>query len=178
MRGLQYFNLLGVVAMAVLCVWQWRINRELNLQANRLDKDRQEQRARLDEQENKLKGQLADLEAFREHVKQAGMSLKSAESNLVVARHETMQLSSERDQLRESITNWAQAVTERDARLKQLAEQVQTVATERNDAIAKFNRVADQQNSVVNDLNQRTREYNSLVEKYNALAKAAGQSQK
>lgn len=176
MRGLQYFNLAGVLALAVLCVVQWHINRALNLQINTLEKDRIAQRARLDEQDAQLKGQLADLDSFREHVKQASQSIRSAESNLVVVRQEAAQLAAERDQLKESVTNWSNAVAERDDRLAKLSGQVQSLASERNEAIVKFNRVAEQQNQVVNDLNERTREYNALVEKYNALAKAAGRS--
>ena len=178
MRALHYFNFLGVLALAVLCVIQWRINRDLNLRTNLLEKDRISQNARIDEQTSQIKGQAADLDAFRENVRRASAELKSAESNVLVLRQESAQLGAERDQLKESVAGWSKAVAERDEQLKSLGEQAQKRATDRNDAVVKFNELAEKHNVTVNDLNNRTKEFNSLVERYNALAKTASQASK
>ena len=46
-RCLHWFNLAGVLALALLCVVQWRLNRQLNLELNAAEKARQQQAARL-----------------------------------------------------------------------------------------------------------------------------------
>lgn len=178
MRALHYFNFVGVLALAVLCVAQWRINRDLNLRTNLLEKDRITQNARIDEQNAQIKGQAADLDAFRDNVQRAAADLRSAESNLLVLRRESAQLAAERDQLKESVAGWAKAVKERDEQLARLGEQAQKLVADRNDAVAKFNELAEKHNATVNDLNNRTKEFNTLVERYNALAKTASQANK
>ena len=186
-RFLQWFNLAGVVALAVLCVLQWRANRQLNLDLNAAEQTRQQHAARLDEQAKRLTGGASDLDGFREQLIRATTKLKQAETNLLALEQPVKQLTNERDQLKTSVTNWAAAVAARDAQLKQAGADVQKLAADRNAAVLKFNEVATQQNSlvkelerrsrehlaVVEELNKRTREFNALVEKYNALAKPA-----
>jgi chromosome segregation ATPase len=178
MRALHIFNLIGVLALAALCVFQWRINRDLNLRTNGLEKTRLEQTARIEEQDKQIKGQAADLDAFREHLQRATADLKSAESNLVVSRHQALQLTSERDQLKGSISEWSKAVAQRDEQLTRASEQLNKLADDRNDAVAKFNDLAAKHNTIVEDLNSRTREFNSLVDRYSALAKSSSQTNK
>jgi len=178
MRALHYFNFCGVLALAVLCVVQWRINRDLNLRTNLLEKDRIAQNGRIDEQNAQIKGQAADLDAFRENIQRGAADLKSAESNLLVSRRESSQLTVERDQLKESVAGWSKAVAERDEQLKHLGEQAQKLAEDRNEAVVKFNELAGKHNETVTNLNNRTKEFNSLVERYNALAKTASGANK
>jgi len=178
MRALHYFNFLGVLALALLCVVQWRINRDLNLRTNFLEKDRISQNTRIDEQNGQIKGQAADLDAFRENIQRAAAEVKSAESNLLVSRREAAQAGAERDQLKESVAGWSKALAERDEQLKQLGEQAQKLADDRNEAVVKFNELAGKHNETVTNLNQRTKEFNALVERYNALAKTASQANK
>ena len=178
MRALHFFNLFGVLALAALCVFQWQINRDLNLRTNALEKTRLEQTARIEDQQKQIKGQAADLDSFREHLQRATADLKSAESNLVVSRWEAQQLNSERDQLKESVAEWSKAVAQRDEQLTRAAEQLKKLADDRNDAVARFNELAAKHNTVVEDLNARTREFNSLVDRYNALAKSSSQANK
>lgn len=178
MRGLHYVNLIGVLLLAVLCGVQWKANRELNLRTNEIEKIRIEQIQRIEEQAKQIKGQAADLDSFREHLRIATTQLKSAESNLLVARQDLALLTTERDQLKESIVGWTKAVAERDEKLSQISKQVEKLAADRNDAVVKFNELAKKHNDVVDALNARTGEFNSLVERYNALSKAGSQAAK
>ena len=172
---------------AALCALQWRVNRQLNLDLNTAEQARHQQATRLDEQAKRLTGGASDLDGFREQLTRATASLKLAESKLATLEQQVKPLTNERDQLRTSVTNWAAAVSARDAQLKQAGADLQKLATDRNATVLKFNEVATQQNSlvkelerrskehtaVVEELNKRTREFNALVEKYNALAKPA-----
>lgn len=189
-RFLQWFNLAGVLALAVLCVLQWRMNRQLNLDLNAAEKTRQQQAARLDEQEKRLKGGASDLDGFREQLTRATTSLKETETKLAALDRQVKQLTNERDQLKTSVTNWAAAVSARDAQLKQAGTDLKKLAEDRNAAVLKFNelaakqnelvkeleRITEDRNTMVDGLNKRTREFNALVEKYNTLAKQASSS--
>lgn len=184
-RFLHWFNLAGVLALAALCVLQWRANRQLNLDLNAAEQTRQHQALRLDEQTKRLTGGASDLDGFRAQLTRATASLKQAESKLATLEQQVKQLTNERDQLKTSVTNWAAAVAARDAQLKQAGVDLKRLADDRNATVLMFNEVATQQNSlvkelerrskehtaVVEELNKRTREFNALGEKYNALAK-------
>lgn len=184
-RVLQWFNLAGVVALAVLCLLQWRMNRQLNLDLNAAEKARQRQAARLDEQEQRLKGGASDLDGFRAQLIRATSSLRETEAKLATLDRQVKQLTNERGQLKTSVTNWAAAVAARDAQLKQAGADLKQLAADRDAAVLKFNEAATRQNdlgkelerrtkehnAVVEQLNQRTREFNALVERYNKLAK-------
>lgn len=184
-RFLHWFNLAGVLALAALCVLQWRANRQLNLDLNTAEQARHQQATRLDEQTKRLTGGASDLNGFREQLTRATASLKQAESKLATLEQQLKQLTNERDQLKTSVTNWAAAVSARDTQLKQAGADQAKLAADRNATVLKFNEVAQRQNALVKDLesqlkernalaeelNKRTREFNALVEKYNALAK-------
>jgi chromosome segregation ATPase len=171
-RLLQYANLFGIVAMAVLCVIQWRSNRSLNLEVGRLEKIRAQQETKMGEQTRTISGYAADLDAFRENLTRANTLHRDTEARLKTAENQIEQLRQEDVQLRMSVTNWAQAVQARDEQLRQANGQMQKLAADRDAAVQKFNEIAERYNAVVNDLNSRTKDFNALVEKYNALAKS------
>jgi uncharacterized coiled-coil DUF342 family protein len=172
-RPLRYVNFVGVLALAVLCVIQWRTNRELNLEVGQLEKARLEQSAKLAQQEQAIQGCASDLDRFREQLSGAKATLRKLEAKLGKAEHEAAQAGIERDQLKVSVTNWANAIALRDERLKKATDELQKLITERSDVVAKFNELAEKYNEAVNDLNARTKDYNALVERYNALAKSS-----
>ena len=184
-RFLQWFNLAGVLTLTLLCILQWRMNRQLNLELNSGEEIRQQQSVRLDEQALRIKGTTADLNGFRDQLSRATASLKQAETKLAAMERQLTQLHNERDQLKASVTNWAAAVAARDTQLMQAGADLKKLAEERNAAVLKFNEVAKHQNELVKELerhvkehaslvealNKRTREFNALAEKYNALPK-------
>jgi len=151
--GLKYLNLLGVVMLVVLCVVQWQRDRHLNLNVSRLDQIRTEQTTQINDQATALKGLNEDLgqlktslvaeQSLRQRVEQKAASVESANEQLVL----------ERDQLKEAITNWSEAVVVRDQAMKQ--------------ANARIEQLADQ-------LNASIRKYNELVTNRNAAAKSPG----
>ncbi|MCL4178563.1 MAG: hypothetical protein KJ072_12580 [Verrucomicrobia bacterium] len=163
---LQYLNLFGVLALGVCCVVQWRTNRELNLEAYRLERLRQEQSHQLEERDRRIQQGAADLDRFREQLTRAGDRLKESEAGLTTARDELAQLTRERDQLRSAVTNWAEAVAARDARLEEAAGQLERLASDRNEAVRRHNELAERLNETIGQLNDRTRQYNELIERH------------
>ena len=67
-RFLQFANLFGVVALAILCGLQWHANRQLNLELGRVRRTHLAQEARLTEREASLQGYVADLDEFRQQL--------------------------------------------------------------------------------------------------------------
>ena len=62
---MKYLNFLGVVAVAILCGFQWQTNSRLNLEAQSLEKTKLEQAAKIDEQDRTIKNDAADLDDLR-----------------------------------------------------------------------------------------------------------------
>ena len=154
-RTLQFANLLGVAALAVLCVLQWNANRRVNLEASALEKVRIEQSAKIEQQEKNIKGQAADLDNFREQLALGSAALKETDAKLAKAGREIGQLESEREQLKASVTNWAAAVTLRDERIKEGNERIKQLGEEMNASIRKFNELAEAHGKLVKDWNEQ-----------------------
>jgi len=172
-RGLQMVNLAGVLILVAVCVGQWKINRAVNLEANRLEKTRIEQQARLEEQEKTIKGCMADLDTFREQIQALSKSLKESGAKAAELESKLAHADADREQLKDSIAKWTEAVKLRDEELTKARDQIQKLADDRNAAVQKFNELAEKYNSVVQDLNKRGEEFNALVDKYNKLAQTA-----
>ncbi len=153
-RRLQYLNLFGVIALAGLCVFQWRTNRQLNLDVNQLEKARIGQTAQFDEQSKKLKGTTEDLETFREQLTRANVSLKEQTDKSSGNEAKIENLTVERDELKTTLAKWTNAVAERDQRLKESNAQIQKLAHDLNAAVVKYNQLATNYNAVVKDLNE------------------------
>ncbi len=145
-RALTWINLLGVLVLASLCVLQWRANRSLNLDVNRLEQTRQTQSAKIDEQAAALRGLTSDLERFREQLGSSTLSQKDAETKLRAAERLAARLANERDQLKESIAQWTSAVTARDARLSEANTRITGLASRLSDTVATYNDLVKQLN--------------------------------
>jgi chromosome segregation ATPase len=152
-RRLQYLNLFGVLALAALCVFQWRTDSRLNQEINRLEKVRIEKAQKLSEQERALEGVNRDFTLFKEQFTRAQADLNDERRKLRETEGENLRLSAECVQLREGITNWANAVAERDVRLAEANQRINDLAERLNESIRKYNGLASNYNNVVEDLN-------------------------
>ena len=169
-RSLQYFNLFGVAALAVLCVLQWQTNRHANLETSDLLKTSQQQSVKIQEQEKSLKGYASDLDDFRGQLAHAHAAFKENEAKVAVQQRQIQQLASESEQLRSSVTNWTAAVKARDEQLQIASQRLQEMAADRNAAVAKYNGLADKYNGVVKDLNAVIKDLNEARARLASLA--------
>jgi chromosome segregation ATPase len=160
-RLVQYLNFFGVLALAALCVVQWRQNRTLNLEVNRLEKTHQAAAQKLLEREKDIHGLTSDLALLKEQVGLTHSNLTEVSSTLRATEHEHRQIMQERDQLKESVTAWANAVTARDERLKESNQQIVLLSGQLNDSIRKHNTLASNYNSVVKQLEETRRRLES-----------------
>lgn len=164
-------NLIGVLVLGVLCVSQWRINRQLHGELDRLEEVRREQAAKLDERDRTINGQASDLGALREHLTRVTGGLHAAEERGRQTARQLAQLESEREQLQAGVRKWAEAVEARDEQLRATHAQLREVVGQTHETVTKYNELAANYSALVETLNDRTRQYNELVTKYNELAR-------
>jgi chromosome segregation ATPase len=143
---MKYLNFVGVIALAILCSFQWQTNSRLNLETQSLEKTKLEQAATIDQQDRTIKNDAADLDDLR-------MRLSLSETALAEADQKVATDEAELKQLKAALDKWVAAVAQRDQALKQAGSEIQKVANERNDAILKFNDLAGKYNAVVKQLN-------------------------
>ena len=166
-RLLTRLNLAGVAALAVLCVVQWRTNRSLNLDVNALQKSGQIQSAKITEQEKNLQGLSADLENFRGQLTRATTESRETSAKLQTCERDNAQLTSERDQLKASIANWADAVHIRDERIGEANQRLHEIGERLRDGADRFNQLAKRYNDTVKQLDELTVKYNAVVTQLN-----------
>jgi len=153
-RALQYLNFFGVLALAALCTLQWQHDRRLNLQAIQLEKIHEAQQQKISDQEETARGLSADLMDFKQRFKLEHDDLEDTKKKLRKNESTVASLTAEREQLRESITNWTAAVSQRDALMKEANSRIEEVSTQLNASIVKYNELATNYNNVVKDLNE------------------------
>lgn len=143
---LNFLNLIGVAALAVLCAVQWQANSRLDAQVRQLDQTSMTQKQTIADQQTSLRQNAADLQDLRTRI-------SMSESDLKIAVTQRDRLNDENKQLKSALDQWAAALKARDAEIKHAAALIQNVAAERNDAIHKFNDLADKYNQLVKELN-------------------------
>jgi chromosome segregation ATPase len=166
-RLLQIVNLLGVLALAGLCAYQWKDNGRLHGDLESLERTRQEQATKIADQEKTIQGNVADLEAVRDNLSKSEASLKETQGKLSAEMATNKQLTTARDQLaaeheqdKAAIEKWSAALAlrddalkKRDDALKEANAQMQKLMADRNDAVGKFNDLVSKYNGVVKQLN-------------------------
>jgi chromosome segregation ATPase len=155
-RFLQYFNLLGIGSLCLLCCLQWRNNRQLNLQINHLEQTGIELQRQVAIQAKTISGQTADLDDFRHRLELSEAALKESQDKFAALAAQRDQLITERDQLKTALAQWTAAVAQRDAVIKAANEQIMKLTADRNDAIGKFNELANRYNGLVKGATTRS----------------------
>jgi chromosome segregation ATPase len=169
MKRLGWINLFGVVALAALCAVQWQRDRHLNLEVNRLEKERQIHQEKISEQQKAASGLSADLARFKEQFKEAHADASGTRSTLRKVEQENAQLTRERDQLKASVTNWAAAVTVRDQTIREVNDRLRDTTARLNDSVRKFNDLATNYNASIKRFSELATNYNSVVTQFNEL---------
>jgi septal ring factor EnvC (AmiA/AmiB activator) len=159
-RALPMLNFFGVLVLAVVCVVQWQRDRALNLEIQRLEKTRQQQEAKLAEQEKAARGLNEDLGQFKQRFQQIHGEATGSRTNLQRLERDHRQLIGERDQ-------------ERDAQLKEAASQIRDLSARLNESVTRYNQLTTNYNAAIQRFNELATNYNSVVEQLNAARKAA-----
>lgn len=149
------FNFLGILVLCVLCALQWLVNSRVNLRANSLEDIRRQQSAKLEENDKTIRAYTSDLEDFRQRLSLSETQLKDLDEKLSHEIAERNQIAAERDDLKNALGQWMDAVADRDKTINQARDQLQKLAAQRNDAIQKLNDLTDKYNTLVTQWNQQ-----------------------
>ena len=181
MKALHLINSVGILVVTGLCVVQWRVDQRLTGEVASLESKRRQQDGVVTEQTGQLERLRTELTVVQERFNGASGRIEKAESSLAEAQQQVRLASSERDQLKDSVTHWMSAVTQRDERIKEGNTQIRKLADDLTASVTKFNQLATnyivtvlQLNEVVTNRNDLATRYDSLVEEVNkAREKAA-----
>ena len=146
-----WLNGVGIVALSVLCISQWNVNRELNHGINRLEDLRQDQAEKLDERDATVVAQAHDLKNLRAHLTELTGELRKVEGELALAKNQVQMLE-------ENVKQWKSAVEERDKQIKFANERIREL-------VGEFNTLAENYKMLSEELNKRIEEYNELVKR-------------
>lgn len=153
-RFIPYLNFIGVLVLAGICVTQWRQNRTLNLEVNQMQRTHQQETQKIAEQEKSIRGLTTDLTVLKEQFGQSHSNLTATRASLHKLEGASRQSALERDQLKESVTNWAAAVTARDERIQTANQEILSLSGQLNASIRKYNTLASNYNSTVKQLDE------------------------
>ena len=123
------------------------------------------------EQEKVASGLQGDLARFKEQFKETHTEATDARAALRKLEQENTRLTGEGDQLKESVTNWARAVAERDESLRDLNGRLREMAARLNDSVLKYNELTTNYNASVKRFNDLATNYNSVVNQLNESRK-------
>jgi chromosome segregation ATPase len=151
--GLHYSNLLGVLALALLCVLQWQHDRRLNLQLNQSERLRGEQAAKIGELEAAQKGLNEDLGQIKQAFSAKERAGAQAEHELALNLGTNQLLKAEQERLKSALSNYAQTVAIQNERIKEANHRIEGLASNLNESIRKFNDLVTNYNGVVGELN-------------------------
>ncbi len=169
MKALHLINTVGILVVTGLCVVQWRVDQRLTRQVASLENQRRQQDGVVTEQTGQLERLRTELTGVQERFNGASGRIEKAESSLAEARQQVRLASLERDQLKDSVTNWMSAVTQRDERIKEGNTQIRKLAEDLTVSVTKFNQLATNYNVTVLQLNEVVTNRNELVTRFNSL---------
>ena len=172
---LQTVNFILALALAAICLVQWRRERTYHLEIVNLDKTRQEQVIKIEQDERQIHGYREDLADFKKPVEKMQASLEEQEGVITSNRAQIARLDLENAQLKNAVDAWKKGVADRDDAIKKQNESIRKVAAERDDMVKKFNDLAKQQNEVVQKYNDLVKEVYAERE---AQRKAAEEAEK
>ena len=150
-RFIQFFNFLGVLALAVLCTLQWGANSQLDRQIDHLEKNRDDQAAKITEQDKTLQDTQAASDDLRQRLAIAEPALQAAQTKLAAGDAERARLIAERDQLKATLAKWVAAIAARDDVLKQANEQILKLQNDNNASVQRYNDLANKYNALVSN---------------------------
>lgn len=148
-RILQILNFLGVAALAVLCVVQWHANSQAIAAADQLEQVRQQQAAKLSEQQKTMQNDSAELDDLHQRLSEVQAAVRASKAKMAAMSAGRDALTAKADQFEATLAKWQSALSQRDDTIRQAGAQIQKLAQQRDDAtrrandlVAQFNRLA------------------------------------
>jgi chromosome segregation ATPase len=169
-QNLNRINLVLIVLIGGLCVFQWQVEKNARANINSLQRTAANHEQKIAEQEENLKGANEDIEHFRVQVTE----LKAQSDDQVIQIREQKaqvfrldeaktQLTKQSESLRQALDAYKAAIASRDENIKTLLEQRDQLYASNKSAVEKAN-------LAIGSYNEINTKYADLVGRYNELA--------
>jgi len=157
-------NLFILLALALCgtCVWQWN-QQAVQLDAiGKLDKDIYEKSAAIQGFTNSIRTMDTEINQMHDRVAELKHTIASNDEWAITEKHQVARLQSDGDIATNELTQYKEAVTNFEAKLKEAYDGEKMLADQRDEFIKKLNDSIKSQNDL-------TVKYNQLVERFNKL---------
>jgi chromosome segregation ATPase len=169
-RNLNRINLVLIVLIGGLCVFQWQVEKHARANINSLQRTTAIHEQKIAEQEENLKGANEDIERFRVQVTELkalsddqAIQIRDQKAQVFKLDEAKTQLTKQTESLRQALDVYKAAITSRDENIKTLLEQRDQLFTANKNAVEKANLAI----ATYNEINTK---YADLVGRYNDLA--------
>lgn len=149
MRNLERWNLIGVIAVAILCLSQWHRNRELNRELNLQIRRNHELTTQLDDRERDVELARTESNGFKDRLALTELNETKLKEELGQSFTTLRRLELERSQLRMAISNWQEAVVIRDRRLSESDQAQRKLTDSLKEGTARYNQLATNYNTLI-----------------------------
>ena len=138
LRGLAFFNTLGILILAVVACLQWWANRAQHEQFLEEHRARQASETELAEIQKRAASLDGDVERLKAGLTDAQKAADDGSAARQEAETQLKALTMERDQLRQHLAKWEAAVRDRDARVEELSRQLKEARARLDEAIKRI----------------------------------------
>lgn len=126
-RTLTRINTLAIPLLVLLCVIQWTRERRLHLELGQFRLAQHDLRMERDRLRSQTESLGADLERFKERYRASEEQQAALRRRLEELTAEAERRATEATQLRAALSNWVEAVHQRDAQLQEAVVRIQTL---------------------------------------------------
>ena len=109
-RWIQILNIIGVLALAILCILQRRTNSRYARANDRLNETSYNQANKIADQDKTIKDDEANLDDLRRRLTESSLKLNDTQAKLAGVSAERDQVTAQRDQLKAEMDKWVAAV--------------------------------------------------------------------
>ncbi|MEN9359110.1 MAG: hypothetical protein RL095_645 [Verrucomicrobiota bacterium] len=167
MPRLAHINLLGLLLLGSVCLWQWRREAGLRHQLSAQSQLACRQEARHRDLESEKSRLAADLELFRQQAKTQGEALELERTKRLETESKLHLASGENAQLKRSLAEWTGALQARETRLAEISMQRDKIAAQLHQAATTCTELHRQAETALHLLQQRTEDCNRLTQELN-----------
>lgn len=152
-KAIQILNLCLALALAGICSYQWKREKDSNEKIRKLEKRVQDQNVRIESDTRSINELTEDNTTFKSQVTSLEGANKEQETALKKNSVEIAKLERENETLKTSLDGWKKGVEERDERLKTQNEMLKKLGEQREELANRLKDAVTRHNEVVKELN-------------------------
>ena len=178
-RNLNRINFVLLVILAVVTLFQWKVEREARISINSLQRKTALQDQKIAEQDETIKGNNEDLDHFRAQVLELktqndaqAVDIRDQRAKLFQLEETKTSLTKQTESLRQSLEAFKAALASRDDNIKTLLDQREQLYAANKNAVEKANLAITSYNDLNGKYADLVTHYNELVAKSQAAATA------